>query len=114
MVKSVRKEYTTQASSWTSDQLKAIPKDAKVEGAGAPAAGGEKKAEAKAEGALPDDYDVTYEEMRAAFEDGDFKIELDNPGPIPKYPGSLRSLRVRPCPQSCVGLRIGEPRMTFG
>ncbi|WP_162268306.1 DUF4238 domain-containing protein [Bradyrhizobium manausense] len=35
-------------------------------------------AEAKAEGALPEDYDVTFEEMKAAFEDGDFKIELDN------------------------------------
>lgn len=35
-------------------------------------------AEAKVAGALPANYDVTYEEMRAAFEDGDFKIELDN------------------------------------
>jgi Protein of unknown function (DUF4238) len=35
-------------------------------------------AQAKAEGALPDDYDVTFEEMRASFDGGDFKIELDN------------------------------------
>jgi hypothetical protein len=35
-------------------------------------------AEAKAEGTLPDDYGVTFEEMKAAFEDGDFKIALDN------------------------------------
>lgn len=35
-------------------------------------------AEAKAEGSLPEDYDVTFGEMKAAFEDGDFKIELDN------------------------------------
>lgn len=34
--------------------------------------------EAKARGALPDDYDVTYEEMRTAFEGGGFKIVLDN------------------------------------
>jgi len=34
--------------------------------------------QAKAEGALPEDYDVTFAEMKAAFEEGDFKIELDN------------------------------------
>lgn len=34
-------------------------------------------AEAKAEGSLPEDYDVTFEEMKAAFGDGNFKIELD-------------------------------------
>jgi hypothetical protein len=38
----------------------------------------ESVAQAKAEGALPDDYDVTFEEMKAALENGDFKIELGN------------------------------------
>jgi hypothetical protein len=34
--------------------------------------------EAKTQGALPEDYDVTYEEMKAAFEGGGFKVVLDN------------------------------------
>jgi len=34
--------------------------------------------EAKAEGALPDDYSVAYDEMKAAFEGGGFKIIIDN------------------------------------
>ncbi|KQW21043.1 hypothetical protein ASC80_12920 [Afipia sp. Root123D2] len=35
-------------------------------------------AEAKVEGALPENYDVTFEEMRTAFEGGSFKIALDS------------------------------------
>jgi hypothetical protein len=35
-------------------------------------------ADAKAQSALPDDYDVTYEEMKAAFDGGGFRIVLDN------------------------------------
>jgi len=34
--------------------------------------------EAKTQGAIPQDYDVGYEEMKAAFEDGDFKLALDD------------------------------------
>ncbi|MGY3484406.1 hypothetical protein ACVW1C_002289 [Bradyrhizobium sp. USDA 4011] len=34
--------------------------------------------EAKAQGGLPDDCNVTHNEMKAAFEDGCFKIVLDN------------------------------------
>ncbi|MGY3236702.1 hypothetical protein ACVMAJ_003592 [Bradyrhizobium sp. USDA 4448] len=33
--------------------------------------------EAKGQGALPDDYDVSYDEMRTAFQDGGFKLEID-------------------------------------
>ena len=57
MVKSVRKEYLSHAAAWTSDQLKAIPVDAKVEGAGeAPKAGDAKPAGApKAGEAKPAD-----------------------------------------------------------
>ncbi|MGY3582661.1 hypothetical protein ACVIGB_008272 [Bradyrhizobium sp. USDA 4341] len=34
--------------------------------------------EAKAQGGLPDDCNVTHKEMKAAFDDGCFKIVLDN------------------------------------
>jgi hypothetical protein len=34
--------------------------------------------QAKDEGAIPDDYDVTYAEMREAFESGKFKLVLGN------------------------------------
>ena len=34
--------------------------------------------QAKREGALPKDYDVTYDEMKAAFQGGSFKLVLNN------------------------------------
>jgi hypothetical protein len=34
--------------------------------------------EAKKQGALPEDYNVTYDEMKAAFEGGGFKLVLEN------------------------------------
>ena len=34
--------------------------------------------QAKQEGGLPADYNVTYEEMKAAFDSGSFKLVLDN------------------------------------
>jgi hypothetical protein len=64
--------------------------------------------EAKQQGALPTDYDVTYEEMKVAFEGGGFKLVLKNNAHI-----SLElqlSITSCPCSSRVAGICCVHPK----